>query len=182
MEESGIVMSMRKESLESISGIVDVGIIVISHFENPARLEALVFLKKVLKREIKALIPVTTFLGAYYIMIDCLRIPRKEVKDSLVHTLKVRSPAFYEDISVEDAISALDYACVYNIESWDGYLVSLAKKFGCNVIYSIDKKLSRVEEIVVINPISEQKMKEYHEFIRKLTRKTKNPKIRDNQR
>jgi len=162
---------MQRENLESISGIVDVGIIVISHFENPARLEALVFLKKVLKREIKALIPVTTFLGAYYIMINCLRLPRKEVKDSLIRTLEVKSPAFYEDVSVEDAILAIDYACIYNIESWDGYLVSLAKRFGCNVIYSIDKKLSRAEGIVVINPISEEKMKKYHEFIKKFTRK-----------
>ena len=48
---------MLRGNLESISGVVDVGIIVIAHFNNPARLEALKFLRKVLKLEIRALIP-----------------------------------------------------------------------------------------------------------------------------
>ena len=40
---------MLKERLGSISGVVDVGVLVISHFENSARLQALNFLRKVYK-------------------------------------------------------------------------------------------------------------------------------------
>jgi len=162
-------MSMSEGSLASISGIVDVGIIVISHFDNPARIDALKFLKKVLKQEIRAIIPVTAFIGAYHIMVNYLGIPRKTARDALTMTLNTRSPALHQDITIDDAIESLDIASIYNVESWDGYLVALAHKFNCNIIYSIDRSLSRVEEIIVINPIPEDKMAEYHEFIRKLT-------------
>jgi len=43
---------MLRRSLDLIKGIVDVGIIVIAHVDNLARLEVLNFLKKVLLREI----------------------------------------------------------------------------------------------------------------------------------
>jgi len=161
---------MSEENLASISGVVDVGIIVMGHFNNPAKVDALEFLKKVLKQEIRALIPVTAFIGAYHIMINYLGVPRKSARDALTETLNTRSPAFYQDVSIDDAMESLDVASVYNVESWDGYLVALAHKFNCNIIYSIDKKLSRVEGITVINPIPEDKMRKYHEFIRKLTR------------
>ena len=163
------MMIMSGENLVSISGIVDVGIIVISHFDNPAKLDALKFLKTVLKQEIKALVPVTAFIGAYHIMVNYLGVSRKSAKDALTETLSTRSPAFYQDVGIDDAIESLDMASIYNVESWDGYLIALARKFNCNIIYSIDRKLSRVEEITVVNPIPEDKMKEYYEFIKKIT-------------
>jgi len=155
-------------NLASISGVVDVGIIVIGHFDNPAKVDALKFLRRVLKQEIRAIIPVTAFIGAYHIMVNYLGVPRKSAKDVLTETLNTRSPAFYQDVDIDDAIEALDVASIYNIESWDGYLVALAHRFSCNIIYSIDRKLSRVEGITVINPIPEDKMREYHKFIEKL--------------
>jgi predicted nucleic acid-binding protein len=32
---------------------------------------------------------------------------------------------------------ALEYALAYKIESWDGYIVSLAKNHGAEIIYSM---------------------------------------------
>ena len=86
-------------------------------------------------------------------------------------TLNTKSRAFYADILITTAIDAIDYAAVYNIESWDGYLVSLARKFGTKIIYSIDKRIQKVEEILVVNPIPEDSMKEYHKFIKNLMKK-----------
>jgi len=156
---------MLKRNLDLIEGIVDVGLVVIAHFENPAKTYAVEFLKKVLSREIKAIIPITCFIGAYHIMTNYLRVPRLSAKKALVHTLMTRSPALYEDISIDDAIDAIDIAATYNIESWDGYLVALARNLGTKIIFSIDKKLSRVEEIIVINPIPKDIMKKYHEWL-----------------
>ncbi len=161
---------MSKGSSESINGVVDVGIIVIGHFNNPAKVDALRFLRKVLKQDVRALIPVTTFIGAYHIMVNYLGVSRKSAKDALTETLNTRSPAFYQDVSIDDAIESLDVASIYNVESWDGYLVALAQKYNCNIIFSIDKKLSCVEGITIINPIPEDKMREYHEFIKRLTK------------
>ena len=127
-------MIMSGGNLASISGVVDVGIIVIGHFDNPAKVDALKFLRRVLKQEIQAIIPVTAFIGAYHIMVNYLGIPRKSAKDVLIETLRTKSPALYKDVDIEDAIEALDLASIYNVDSWDGYLVALARKYGCNII------------------------------------------------
>lgn len=164
-------MPMLRRSLDLIKGIVDVGIIVVAHVDNPARIEALNFLKKVLLWEIKAIVPTSTFLGGYYILTKYLRVPRLMAKRSLTRTLEVKTPAFYEDVKVETVIDALEYSATYNIESWDGYLISLANNFNADIIYSIDKDFEKVPGITLVNPISKEKMKEYYEWISTLTRK-----------
>lgn len=137
----------------SIEGVVDVGLVVIAHFSNPARDHALDFLRRVLLREIRAVIPVSCFIRAYHIMTSYLRVPRADAKKALTLTLMTRSLALYEDISIDHAIDALDIAAAYNVESWDGYLVALARSLRTNEIFSIDRELSRVEGIIVVNPI-----------------------------
>ncbi len=159
---------MLEEKLASINGIVDVSLIVISHYENPARMEALRFLRDVLKLKIRALIPTTAFIGAYHILTNYLKVPRKEAKDALIATLNTKSKAIYEDVSITDAVNAIDYAALYRIESWDGYLISLAKRFNAKIIYTIDKKLQGIEDVIAVNPIPEDKMREYHSFLEKL--------------
>jgi len=161
---------MSKENSGSINGVVDVSIIVVSHFENPIKIHALNFLKKVLSFKIRAVIPTTAFIGAYHILTNYLKVPRKIAGDSLRRTLSIKSKAIYEDISRNDAIEAIEYAIIYKIESWDGYLISLAKKLGSNIIYTLDKKLSKVEEIIVVNPIPKDDLIKYHKFIKNLTK------------
>ena len=163
-------MSMLEKNLVSIDGVVDVGLIVVSHFENPIKPYALNFLRKVLRFEIRAIIPTTAFIGAYHILTNYLKAPRKTVGDLLKKTLSIKSKAIYEDVSRDAAIEAIDYAVIYRVESWDGYLIALAKKFGASIFYTLDNKLEKVEEITVINPIPWSEMEKYHEFIRKLNR------------
>jgi len=152
---------------DRIEGVIDVGIIVISHFENPAKESALEFLSDVLKWKRRCIIPTSTILGAYHIMTRYLKVEKVSAYEALTKTLKTRSPAFYEDISVDLALNSLTNALGYNVESWDGYIVSLAKKFKA-VIYTIDLKLIRkVKDVPVINPIPEKTFKEYNEWLKK---------------
>ncbi|MEM1558424.1 MAG: PIN domain-containing protein [Candidatus Bathyarchaeia archaeon] len=155
-----------------IEGIVDTGIIVIAHFKNPARDEAFNFLKDVLLWRRRALIPVTTIMGAYHIMTEYLGVDRTSVYKALRKTLETRSPAFYGDVSVDSALDSLTYALAYKIESWDGYIVHLAKAHKASIIYSIDEDLARkVKEVNVINPIPADVFGEYNEWIKeKLSR------------
>lgn len=152
--------------------IVDVGIIVVAHFENPLEEDALKLLKKILSFKLKALIPLSSFLGASLIMTKYLRLPLKDVNDKLKETLKVNSPAFYEDLKKDDIIKALENSSYYKIESWDGYLLSLAEKFNINIILSIDEKLKEKtkEKFIVVNPFKD-KIKEYHDFINSIREK-----------
>ncbi len=146
-------------------GVIDIGYIVVAHFENPIQEEMILFLESVLEWKRRLGIPSSTFLGAFHILTSYLRVSPIDAKNSLLDTFRLGSPCFIADIRKEVVIEALELATCYKVESWDGYLISLAKIFGTNVIYSIDKKMGRVEEILVKNPIEENKMKEYHDWL-----------------
>ncbi len=100
-----------------IEGIVDVGIIVISHFENPAKDSALDFLSDVLKWKRKCLIPTSTILGAYHILTQYLKVDKTSAYQALSKTLKTYSPAFYEDLNIDLTLDSLTNALGYNVES-----------------------------------------------------------------
>ena len=64
--KNGIVKSMFETNWEyngSITGIVDTGIIVIAHFENPIQDKMLDFLAGIFSANTSLLIPLTTFIG-----------------------------------------------------------------------------------------------------------------------
>jgi predicted nucleic acid-binding protein len=157
---------VQSEKAGIIEGIIDVGIVVLAHFENPARIHAFNFLKPILLWKRKCLIPTSATMGAYHIMTEYLGVDRLSACKALTKTLETKSPAFYEDISVDMVTDALEYALAYKIESWDGYIVSLAKNHGAVIIYSIDGELAkRVKDVEVINPIPGDVMRKYHDFV-----------------
>jgi len=120
----------------------------------------------------KCLIPTSATMGAYHIMTEYLGIDRVLASKALTKTLETKSPAFYEDLSVDVAIDALENALAHKIESWDGYIVSLAKNYQVAIIYSIDGELAKkVKDVEVINPIPSDVIREYHEFIAKRIKK-----------
>jgi len=165
---------VQSEEAGIIEGIIDVGIVVIAHFENPARIHAFDFLKSVLLWKKKCLIPTSATMGAYHVMTEYLGVDRSSACKALKKTLETKSPAFYADISVDMAINALENALAYKIESWDGYIVSLAKNHRATVIYSIDGKLAkRVKDVEVINPIPGDVMSEYHEYVAEIIKTRK---------
>jgi len=151
---------------DRIEGVVDVGLIVISHFENPAKEVTLEFLSDVLKWKKKCIIPTSTILGAYHILTKYLKVEKVSAYEALTRTLKTRSPAFYEDISVDTVLDSLTNALGYSVESWDGYIIALAKRFRAT-IYTVDLKLMRkVRDVPVVNPIPEKIFKEHNRWLR----------------
>ncbi|WP_456397059.1 hypothetical protein [Desulfurobacterium sp.] len=105
-----------------VEGVVDVGIIVIAHFENPAKDYALEFLKDILLWRKRCLIPVTAFLGAYHILTNYLGVEGVSACEALKKTFETKSPALYTNISFELAVEALTNAMGYRIDSWGGSL------------------------------------------------------------
>ncbi|MEM3061445.1 MAG: hypothetical protein QW265_03460 [Candidatus Bathyarchaeia archaeon] len=118
-----------------------------------------------LKRRV--LIPVNTYLGAYVIMTRYLKLRSGRVAKALLKTISVESSAFYGSIPKAGVEKALASASELNISSWDGYLIELAKELGIKKIYTIDEELTKkVKDIEVENPIPENVMKEYHQYIK----------------
>lgn len=149
-----------------LEGVVDVGIIVVAHFRNPARRHAAQLLQEALMLKRRIIVPLSTYLGAYVIMTRYLKLRRNRVARALLETLSLESPAFYENIPKTAAEKAIAVASELNLSSWDGYLIKLARELEIARIYTIDEELTeRVKEVEVVNPIPENVMKEYHEFL-----------------
>ena len=158
--------NMRSARL-GFEALVDVGIVVLAHFRNPARKYAAQLLMEALTLKRHILVPVSTYLGAYVVMTRYLKLRRDRVAKALLKTLSLESPAFYGNIPKTVAEKALASASELNISSWDSYLVELAKTLGINKIYTVDEELAKkVRDIEVKNPIPRKVMEEYHQYIR----------------
>jgi predicted nucleic acid-binding protein len=156
---------MLEENSACPEGVIDVSILVPSCFENPLKNQSIAFLSEVLRKEKKALIPTSAILGAYHITNRYLGVPRVAVKKILQGILDSGSPALYPYISTHTAVDALDYASIYNVEYWDGYLIALARSQGATIVYSLDRELKKVKEITTINPFPQELVEEYHSFL-----------------
>jgi len=105
-------------------------------------------------------------LGAYHILTRYLKVEKVSAYKTLTKMLETRSPAFYEDVSVDTVLDSLTNALGYSVESWDGYIIALAKKFKAT-IYTVDLKLMRkVRDVPVVNPIPEDVFEEYNRWLR----------------
>ena len=57
------------------------------------------------------------------------------------------------DLSLETVIESLTNAMGYRIESWDGYIVAIAKAHSAPIVYTLDEKMKkRVKDLHEINP------------------------------
>jgi len=63
------------------------------------------------------------------------------------------------------AITQNGRRATYQLESWDGYLIALARTLGAKVVYSQDEEFSKVREVSVSNPFPRDKLHEYHEYV-----------------
>ena len=160
----------RESSVYYPEGVIDVGIVVVSLFKNPLRKRAVDLLSDVLLQRKRAAIPVTAVLGSFHVATRYLKLPAVEVKKALVKMLETRSSAFYPYVLPEDATDAIDYAAYYRVESWDGYIVKLARSIGNSIVYTLDEELRKIKDIIVVNPFPQDLVEQYHQYIkRKLT-------------
>lgn len=130
--------------------------------------DGVAFVSDVLSGRKPYILPLTSVLCAYHILTRYLRVPRLAVKSVLGGLMRTGSPALYAETPRLVVSDALDYASVYSIESWDGYLVALCRNLGSTIVYSMDREFERVREVTVVNPYPADKVKEYHSFIREL--------------
>lgn len=151
--------------------VVDVGIIVLAHFRNPARKYAARLLLDALTLKKLVLVPLNTYLGAYVIMTRYLKLRREKVANALLKTLSLESPAFYGDLHKTVVEKAIVSALELNLSSWDGYMIELAKELRIQKIYTIDEKLAaKVRDVKIENPIPKDVMEEYHRYIENMVR------------
>ncbi len=115
-------------------GVVDVGIILHSVFNNPLKEMSISFLESVLSGDRRAALPVSSIIGAYHIATRYLKMPRVPTRKILGNMLLSGSDSLYQDIAVDIANDGLDYASTYSVESWDGFLIALSRSLGSNIV------------------------------------------------
>ncbi len=158
-------MNTRGGSSACPEGVLDVSILIPACFKNPLKEHSIAFISELLNQRRRAALPVSAVIGAYHIATRYLRVPKIAVKKVLEGILRSGSPALYPHITPQNALDGLDYAAAYDVESWDGYLISLTRSLGATVVYSLDQELSKVKEIFVANPFPQDRVKQYHEFM-----------------
>ena len=148
-------------------GVADVGVVVPSCFENPLKEHSVAFLSDALALRRRVAIPVTVIMGAYHVATNYLRVPRMTVRKVLEGILRTGSPALHPHVTPTMARDALDYASTYGVESWDGYLISIARSLRSSVVFTLDEDLRRVREVTVVNPFPREDVERYHDFLEK---------------
>ena len=160
---------MGQEKGDRYDATIDVGIIAIALIENPAQNDALSILEQVLKKDIKALIPLSVILGAYYVLVEVFRADEKEVAYRLSQLVKSKNIDWFETIAKHSMEHILRLASEEKIDSWDAYLVSLMQDFDINTVYTTDvKHFSKFSWLKPINPIPLESWAKYNEWIGKL--------------
>jgi len=76
-------------------------------------------------------------------MTKYLKVKRELAGQELLKTLELRHRSFIPDIIVDHAIMAIKNATKFNVEGWDGYLISLADALNASIIYTIDQKTNK---------------------------------------
>jgi len=147
---------MVKEKI-GYKGLIDVGIIVLSHCRNPAQNSALNFFTKVLKLEVPCIIPTSVIIGAYHVLTNYLKINPIDAKNSLLNTLQFKKPIFIENVSLKFTKRSIELAEKYKIQSWDGYIVAIMDEENISTIYTLDiSDFSKIDWISAINPIDKE--------------------------
>jgi predicted nucleic acid-binding protein len=142
--------------------LVDVGIIVLAHFRNPAR-----------KYAAQLLLNAFTLNSCEHLSRsihhhdEYLKRRSDDVAKALLKTVSFESPAFYGNLPKAIVEKAIATTSELSISLWDSYLVELAKELRIDKIYTIDEEMARkVKDLRIENPILTNVMKEYHQYIR----------------
>ena len=145
--------------------------IALAIVKNPAQEDALEWLDRVLKGEIKCVIPLTTIMGAFIVAVHYLGAIPREVAHRLELLVGVGKALWYADISIDRVKKSMRVASLYSIDSWDAYLVSIMRDLKLTIVYTTDvKDFEKIEGLKPTNPISAKKFQELQKWLRSKTK------------
>ncbi len=154
----------RKEA--RYKAIADVGPIALAIVENPAQNDALKWLNKVLKGEIRCVIPLSSIMGAFIVAVHYLRARPDDVADKLYSLVGIGEALWFSDLSLNRVRRSMRIAKNYLIDSWDAYLVTIMHDLGLRIVYTTDvNDFAKIEEIEPINPITEEKFAKLQKWL-----------------
>ncbi len=155
----------------AIRALLDVGILVLAiEKNNPVRAKYLDILTKSIRGEIISYIPFNVILGTYHVLTRVFRANKREVRNKLLTLMRCRKIKWITDISFDEVKRAIEYATIYDFESWDGLILTLMRDFDIPVIYTIDEDFLKVKDIEVrglLTPEEKDALNNYIEELKK---------------
>jgi len=156
----------------AVKAILDVGIIVLAiEKNNPVRSKYLGILEDCIKGRIVSYIPLTVILGAYHVLVKVFKADRNITRNKLLSLMQAKKIRWIPEISSNVTKRAIEYASVYDFESWDGYLLALMRDFDIPVIYTIDEDFQRVNDIEVEGLLNQEEKDKLNAYINALKKK-----------
>lgn len=144
--------------------VVDVGPLAICVVDNPVRGEALDWLTKVLKGEIRCVVPFSSVMGAHIVATRYLGANPGEVAYRLGLLVGVGKVLWFSDLSLSRVRRVFSLVEKYGVDSWDGYLLTVMEDFDIHQIYTFD--LEDFGNIVGVKPLLPISQKAFQEFMR----------------
>jgi len=101
-----------------------------------------------------------------------LRVCRDQVAKALRRTLSLDLPIFYEDVSKDIVLEALEDANIYDVSSWDAYIAEIAKMRKINIMYTLDlDDFKKIPWLRPMLPISIEKFLDYQKWLKNMFKK-----------
>ncbi len=104
---------MPEGSLDFSEGVIDVGVLLPSVFDNPPK-EMKLYRVCAIRRK-ACVLPISSVIRAYHNATRYLKIPRVPARKILGSILLSGSVSLYQDVDVEVANDGLDYSSTYGI-------------------------------------------------------------------
>ncbi len=159
-----------------IRALLDVGVLVLAiEKNNPVRAKYLDILTKSIRGDIISYIPFNVILGAYHVLTKVFKVNGRGVRNKLFALMRCKKIKWITSISFDEVKRAIEYATIYNFESWDGFILTIMRDFDIPIIYTIDEDFLKVKDIEVrglLNPKEKDALNNYIESLKKKSAKT----------
>jgi len=138
---------MGKEEVR-FEAVVDVGPLAVCVVDNPVRNEALDWLTKVLRREIRCVVLFSSVMGAHIVATSYLGADPSEVAYRLGLLVGVSEVLWFSNLNLNRVRRALSFVEKYGMDSWDGYLLTVMEDFDIHEIYTFDlEDFGRISDV-----------------------------------
>lgn len=149
--------------------LFDVGVIALAHAGTPVSEPALEYVREAIHGDLDAVVPYAAVIGAHHILRGVYRISRKTATELLSNVLDARRIHWHGTLSESEVRSALSVAGENNIDGWDGYYATVARKTGVSTVVTLDTDFDRPDGVEAEIVLSRSEFDELDRFIGELS-------------
>lgn len=125
--------------------LFDVGVIALAHAETPVSGKALTYIRRAIKGDIDAIVPVTAVFGAHVVLTRYYGYRNEDASALLDNLLDAERIRWYTELPEPMTRNALETAGALNLDAWDAYYGEIARAEAFETLVTIDEDFERFD-------------------------------------